>query len=80
MSMGRNDPCPCGSGKKVKKCCGFTKGRKPLKASIISSGSLSKMSSLFQKGISQNQEKSDFSIKEKISTSAQAIVTKNHSG
>ncbi len=22
---GRNDPCPCGSGKKYKKCCG-TKG------------------------------------------------------
>jgi uncharacterized protein len=21
---GRNDPCPCGSGKKVKKCCGET--------------------------------------------------------
>jgi len=21
-SMGRNDPCPCGSGKKVKQCCG----------------------------------------------------------
>lgn len=22
MSVGRNDPCPCGSGKKRKKCCG----------------------------------------------------------
>ncbi|WP_426105944.1 UPF0149 family protein [Massilia sp. TSP1-1-2] len=22
--VGRNDPCPCGSGKKVKKCCGGT--------------------------------------------------------
>ncbi|WP_374049457.1 SEC-C metal-binding domain-containing protein [Neobacillus sp. OS1-33] len=20
--MSRNDPCPCGSGKKYKKCCG----------------------------------------------------------
>ena len=20
--IGRNDPCPCGSGKKLKKCCG----------------------------------------------------------
>ncbi|MCD8105813.1 MAG: SEC-C domain-containing protein [Lachnospiraceae bacterium] len=20
--MGRNDPCPCGSGKKYKHCCG----------------------------------------------------------
>jgi preprotein translocase subunit SecA len=22
---GRNDPCPCGSGKKYKKCCGKSK-------------------------------------------------------
>jgi len=22
MTVGRNDPCPCGSGKKYKKCCG----------------------------------------------------------
>ncbi len=26
--IGRNEPCPCGSGKKYKKCCGMTK--KPL--------------------------------------------------
>jgi preprotein translocase subunit SecA len=24
--VGRNDPCPCGSGKKYKKCCGFETG------------------------------------------------------
>ncbi len=23
--VGRNDPCPCGSGKKFKKCCGSPK-------------------------------------------------------
>lgn len=23
--VGRNDPCPCGSGKKYKKCCGKPK-------------------------------------------------------
>jgi preprotein translocase subunit SecA len=23
--IGRNDPCPCGSGKKYKKCCGTSK-------------------------------------------------------
>ena len=22
QDVGRNDPCPCGSGKKYKKCCG----------------------------------------------------------
>ena len=24
--VGRNDPCPCGSGKKYKKCCGRNEG------------------------------------------------------
>ncbi|WP_300923614.1 SEC-C metal-binding domain-containing protein, partial [uncultured Desulfovibrio sp.] len=24
--VGRNDPCPCGSGKKYKKCCGRAAG------------------------------------------------------
>lgn len=27
MSPGRNDPCPCGSGKKFKRCCGFNGSR-----------------------------------------------------
>lgn len=26
MSIGRNDPCPCGSGKKYKRCCLITGG------------------------------------------------------
>ncbi|KAB7706500.1 hypothetical protein F9802_09860 [Bacillus aerolatus] len=26
MSVGRNEPCPCGSGKKFKKCCGKVEG------------------------------------------------------
>src|ERR1043166_1708903 len=30
MSIGRNDPCPCGSGKKYKKCC---EGRDETRAS-----------------------------------------------
>jgi uncharacterized protein YecA (UPF0149 family) len=25
--IGRNDPCPCGSGKKYKQCCGRDIGR-----------------------------------------------------
>jgi uncharacterized protein len=27
-STGRNDPCPCGSGKKYKKCCGLTQSER----------------------------------------------------
>jgi hypothetical protein len=26
MTVGRNDPCPCGSGKKFKKCCATKEG------------------------------------------------------
>jgi predicted transcriptional regulator len=25
-AIGRNDPCPCGSGRKVKRCCGVRRG------------------------------------------------------
>jgi len=28
VKVGRNDPCPCGSGKKYKKCCGRNEARK----------------------------------------------------
>lgn len=50
---GRNDPCPCGSGKKFKKCCedkGKTKILKPERVSLQRPPALSgKVSSLFQK-------------------------------
>jgi hypothetical protein len=26
-SVGRNDPCPCGSGRKFKKCCGASESK-----------------------------------------------------
>lgn len=50
---GRNDPCPCGSGKKFKKCCeskaatkALSPGRVSLQQPPTSSG---KVSSLFQR-------------------------------
>lgn len=43
MTTGRNDPCPCGSGKKYKQCC--LKNERPrgsapkkFKATVISGG------------------------------------------
>ena len=36
--VGRNDPCPCGSGKKYKKCCEQRLGGRKFSASVISSG------------------------------------------
>jgi len=34
MKIGRNDPCPCGSGKKYKKCCLLTEHPKPVSEPI----------------------------------------------
>ncbi len=31
---GRNDPCPCGSGKKFKQCCFLTKGGSGVKRKL----------------------------------------------
>ena len=36
--VGRNDPCPCGSGKKFKKCCEEKVLRKKFNATVISAG------------------------------------------
>jgi hypothetical protein len=36
--IGRNDPCPCGSGKKYKKCCELRLGKRKFSATILSSG------------------------------------------
>ena len=59
---GRNDPCPCGSGKKFKKCCeekGKTKGLNPERVSLQQpQASFGKVSSLFQrakKPVSENK-------------------------
>ncbi|MBS0629307.1 MAG: SEC-C domain-containing protein [Verrucomicrobia bacterium] len=38
--VGRNDPCPCGSGKKYKSCCGQQGTKKKFQASLISGGSI----------------------------------------
>lgn len=41
MAIGRNDPCPCGSGKKSKKCCGQEK---------TSASDLERAMALYQEG------------------------------
>ncbi|MES2122964.1 MAG: SEC-C metal-binding domain-containing protein [Chlamydiota bacterium] len=56
QKVGRNDPCPCGSGKKYKKCCEEKLSRRKFHAEVISTSSqpletagTSKVSSLFFK-------------------------------
>jgi hypothetical protein len=39
QKVGRNDPCPCGSGKKYKKCCEQRLGaKKKIQATALSGG------------------------------------------
>lgn len=46
--VGRNDPCPCGSGKKYKKCCEQGAPRKKFQAQVLTSAEgTSKTASLF---------------------------------
>ena len=57
QKVGRNDSCPCGSGKKFKKCCEMKQKHKKLSAEIVSTSApqsqetqeTSKVSSLFFK-------------------------------
>ena len=57
QKVGRNDPCPCGSGKKFKKCCKVKQKHKKLSAEVVSASipqsqetqETSKVSSLFFK-------------------------------
>lgn len=62
--VGRNDPCPCGSGKKYKQCCWKKRlplGKRKFKASVIRSGNTAKqlpdlMERTFGEAISKAQE------------------------
>lgn len=36
--VGRNDPCPCGSGKKYKSCHGIAGSKRKFEATVISAG------------------------------------------
>ncbi len=49
---GRNDPCPCGSGKKYKQCCWNKRlplGKRPFKATVLSSGVKKQMPDLMER-------------------------------
>lgn len=63
--ISRNDPCPCGSGKKYKKCCAVKKAVPPL-----SSRSVSCLSS------QQAQGARVFSALESIRSSSEAFAEK----
>lgn len=62
--VGRNDPCPCGSGKKFKKCHGKQSGNKPIQATVIQPES-NPLASLFQSRM-QTPTTTETSISERI--------------
>jgi hypothetical protein len=67
QKVGRNDPCPCGSGKKFKKCCEMKDNHKKIHAQVLSSDvsmststqETSKLSSLFFKKVSAPKDPSE---------------------
>lgn len=48
--VGRNDPCPCGSGKKFKKCCELKTSRPTIGNAQVIAGS-DRMASLFNRAV-----------------------------
>ncbi len=65
--VGRNDPCPCGSGKKYKQCCQLKKrkGLKNLKAKWISKPQENILDKTFSSAISEANKKKFEKVKEK---------------
>ncbi|MEX0961333.1 MAG: SEC-C metal-binding domain-containing protein [Simkaniaceae bacterium] len=52
--VGRNDPCPCGSGKKYKKCCAFSTFKRKIQAVDLTQHGGEKTKGLFKKGTLEN--------------------------
>lgn len=64
--VGRNDPCPCGSGKKYKKCCELKESKK-FEATVLKAGSeASKTQKLFGR-VSQASTQPPESLSQRIS-------------
>ena len=50
--VGRNDPCPCGSGKKYKQCCWKKRiplGKRAFKATVLKSGPAKQLPDLMER-------------------------------
>jgi tetratricopeptide (TPR) repeat protein len=57
VNPGRNDPCPCGSSKKYKKCCGQPRSAAPVTPLALGPKSLSQLASLMSSGRYAQAEK-----------------------
>ena len=65
--VGRNDPCPCGSGKKYKKCC-WSKhhGKRKLQAKVIQGATKGMAGALLQKEEKPEEEALPPEVEEKV--------------
>lgn len=64
----RNDPCPCGSGKKFKKCCGTTKKLNERAAKVIDGGAMNSLLGRIQSSTGLGEgTSSQKSLKDRIS-------------
>ena len=66
---GRNDPCPCGSGKKFKKCCENKTAIQRRSFTALTPEKVKKMDSVIGRisGATSNQEGAD--LKDRLSSS-----------
>ena len=83
MKVGRNDPCPCGSGKKFKKCCEKKPGIERHTFSNLnvekSSPGLGKISTLVAKSIKKENSEQLAPPNPSISKVAEAEEKKKNS-
>jgi hypothetical protein len=66
-AIGRNAPCPCGSGKKYKRCCALKVGQTPLASRIVISmiGVMLLVGAVFML-VSLNREDGDQSARARV--------------
>jgi uncharacterized protein YecA (UPF0149 family) len=59
----RNDPCPCGSGKKFKKCCALKTGMQKYQTSVIKAGNSSLVGRISQFGSAMKDKQEELETK-----------------
>ncbi len=76
----RNDPCPCGSGKKYKKCCGTTKKLNERSAKVMEGGSVNSLLGRIQSSTGLGGgESGTSSLKDRISKNISGLPSKTES-
>jgi hypothetical protein len=59
----RNDPCPCGSGKKYKKCCALKEGMQKYQTSVIKTGNSALLGRISEFGSAMKERQAEVETK-----------------